>query len=76
MLFHFVPTYSSWLNLAEVFFNLLQAKILGRGVFPSRADLVQAVLAYIQRFNQEGRVFHWTKTPEMIISSLANVTGH
>ena len=76
VLFHFVPTYSSWLNLAEVFFNLLQAKVLHRGVFSSRADLVQAVLAYIQRFNQEGRVFHWTKTPEMIISSLANVTGH
>lgn len=76
VVFHFVPTYSSWLNLAEVFFNLLQAKVLRRGVFPSRADLVQAVLAYIQRFNQQGRVFHWTKTPEMIISSLTNVTGH
>ena len=74
MAFHFVPTYSSWLNLAEVFFNLLQAKALRRGVFPSKADLVQAVLAYIERFNQEGRIFHWTKTHEMIISSLTNVT--
>jgi hypothetical protein len=29
--FHFIPTYSSWLNLAEVLFNLLQAKVLRRG---------------------------------------------
>ena len=74
--FHFVPTYSSWLNLAEVFFNLLQAKVLRRGVFPSKADLVHAILAYVKRFNQEGRVFHWTKSPETIISSLNSVTGH
>ena len=36
VVFHFIPTYSSWLNLAEVFFNVLQAKVLRRGVFPSK----------------------------------------
>jgi len=32
--FHFVPTYSSWLNLIEIFFSLVQTKVLTRGVFP------------------------------------------
>lgn len=76
VIFHPLPTYSSWLNLAEIFFNLLQAKVIRRGTFPSKQDLVASILAYIERFNQAGRVFHWTKTPDMIISSLNNVTRH
>ena len=36
VVFHFIPTYSSWLNLAVVLFNMPQAKVLSRGVFPSR----------------------------------------
>lgn len=76
MVFHFIPTYSSWLNLAEVLFNLLQAKVIRRGVFPSKRALVSAIMNYIEKFNQEGRVFHWTKTADVIISSSNNLTGH
>jgi len=76
VVFHFIPTYSSWLNLAEVLFNLLQAKVLRRGVFPSKRALVAAIMDYIQKFNEEGRTFRWTKTAEAIISSAINQTGH
>lgn len=76
VLFHFTPTYSSWLNLAEVLFNLLQAKVLRRGVFPDKRTLIEAIMDYLKKFNEEGRVFHWTKTAQMIISSANNLTGH
>jgi transposase len=76
VVFHFIPTYSSWLNLAEVLFNLLQAKALRRGVFSSKQDLVTAIMSYIQKFNEEGRVFRWTKTADVIISSVNNLTRH
>jgi len=76
VVFHFIPTYSSWLNLAEVLFNLLQAKVLRRGVFPSRKALVAAIMAYIQKFNEEGRCFHWQKSAQAIISSVTNQTRH
>lgn len=76
MVFHFIPTYSSWLNLAEVLFNMLQAKVLRRGVFPSKRALVTAIMNYIERFNEEGHIFRWTKTAEAIISSANNLTGH
>ncbi len=76
VVFHFIPTYSSWLNLAEVLFNLLQAKVLRRGVFHSKKALVSAIMAYIEKFNREGRVFHWTKTADTIISSSNNLTRH
>lgn len=74
--FHFIPTYSSWMNLAEVLFNLLQAKVLRRGVFSSKRVLVSAIMDYIEKFNKEGRVFHWTKTADTIINSSNNLTGH
>ena len=76
VVFHFTPTYSSWLNLVEVLFNLLQAKVLRRGVFPSKQSLVAAIIAYLQKFNKEGRSFHWKKTAETIITSVNNLTGH
>ena len=74
--FHFIPTYSSWMNLAEVLFNLLQAKVLRRGVFSSKRVLVSAIMDYIEKFNKEGRVFQWTKTTDTIINSSNNLTGH
>lgn len=76
VVFHFIPTYSSWLNLIEVLFNLLQAKVLRRGVFPSKQALVAAIMGYLEKFNKEGRSFHWTKSAEAIITSVNNLTGH
>ena len=53
-MFQFIPTYSSWLNVIEVLFNLVQAKVLRRARFPSKRDLVAKPIEYIEQFNQEG----------------------
>lgn len=74
VVFHCLPTYSSWPNLIEVLFNLLQAKVLHRGVFSSKKAFVAAIMEYIQKFNEEERPFRWTKTAEAIISSVNNPT--
>lgn len=73
---HFIPTYSSWLNLVEVFFNLVQSKVVARGAFRSKTDLVTKLLAFVEKFNREGKRFHWTKTPDQILSSLERLSGH
>ncbi len=69
-------TYSSWLNLVEIFFNLLQAKVIGRGNFRSTKELVQRIMAYIEHFSVQGSVFQWTKPAAAILQSLNYVTGH
>lgn len=74
--FHFVPTYSSWLNLVELFFSLVQTKVVARGVFPSKSDLVAKLLAFVEKFNREGKRFQWTKTPDTILKSLEHLSGH
>jgi transposase len=74
--FHFVPTYSSWLNLVEIFFGLVQRKVVSRGIFPSKSDLVAKLLAFVDKFNREGKRFQWTKTPDEILLSLERLSGH
>lgn len=74
--FHLVPTYSSWLNMVEIFFRLVQTKVVARGVFPSKSDLVDKLLAFVDKFNREGKRFKWTKTSDAILLSLERLSGH
>ncbi len=74
--FHLVPTYSSWLNMVEIFFGLVQRKVVARGVFPSKSDLVDKLLAFVEKFNREGKQFKWTKTSDEILLSLERLSGH
>ncbi|MDD5264406.1 MAG: transposase, partial [Candidatus Bipolaricaulis sp.] len=76
IVFHFIPTYSSWLNLVEVLFSLVQTKVIRRGNFPSKEDLITKLLAYIRRFNDEKRPFHWTKAAADIVRSYTSRTRH
>jgi len=68
--FHFVPTYSSWLNLVERFFGLLTEHALKRGSHRSVPDLRTAILDYVAAHNEDGKPFKWTKTPDEIFASI------
>jgi len=67
---HFVPTYSSWLNLVERFFGLLTEHALKRGSHKSVPDLRRAILDYVAVHNEEGKPFKWTKTADEILDSV------
>lgn len=68
--FHFVPTYSSWLNLVERFFGLLTEHALKRGSHQSVLDLRDAILEYVAAHNKEGKPFKWIKTADEILASV------
>jgi len=57
---HFTPTHASWLNQIELWFSILSRKVLKRGIFSSRKDLVERVMKFIEKYNQEARPFKWT----------------
>lgn len=69
--FHFVPTYSSWLNLVERWFALLTERALRRGVHKSTASLEKAIREFIAAHNEEPKPFIWTKTADQILASVA-----
>jgi hypothetical protein len=50
---------TSWLNQVEAFFSILTRKVLRRGEFDSRDDLVARKLAFIEHRNQTAQPFNW-----------------
>ena len=60
--FHFTPTHASWLNQIELWFSILSRKVLKRGIFSSREDLVKTVMKFIEEYNKEAKPFKWTYT--------------
>jgi transposase len=60
--FHFTPTHASWLNQIEIWFSILGRKILKRGIFNSKDELVANILDYIEKYNRTARPFRWTYT--------------
>ncbi len=59
--FHYTPTHASWLNQVELWFGVLTRRILRYGNFHSPDELVQAVMAFLQQWNEtEAHPFRWT----------------
>lgn len=60
---HYTPTYSSWLNQIEIWFNILTKDVLKGGVWKSRKQLVNQLMEYVKTYNeQRAKPFKWTYT--------------
>src|SRR3954449_4427680 len=64
---HFTPTSGSWLNLVEVFFGIITRQAIRRGSFDSFKQLVSAIRAFIDAYNDRCQPFTWTKTADQIL---------
>ncbi len=64
---HFTPTSGSWLNLGEVFFGIITRQAIRRGSFDNVKELVDAISAFIDGWNERCHPFAWTKTAEEIL---------
>ena len=67
---HFIPTYSSWLNMIERWFAEITNKRIRRGSFNSLKELEVAITDYIAYWNKSGKKFCWTKTFDDITKSI------
>jgi transposase len=57
---HFTPTHASWLNQIELFFSILERRLLRRGEFGSVDELAGRVIAFIKDYNRRAAPFRWT----------------
>lgn len=57
---HNTPTHASWLNQVELFFSILQRRLLRYGEFDSVDDLADRVIAFINDYNRRAKPFRWT----------------
>lgn len=62
IIFHFLPTHASWLNQIEIWFSILQKKVIKKGNFESTEDLDNKILSFIKNeWNQKkAHPFQWT----------------
>lgn len=60
---HFTPTYASWLNQIEIWFNIFTRDVLRGGVWPSKKALIEQIMNYIKAYNLNSpKPFKWTYT--------------
>jgi transposase len=57
---HYTPPHASWVNQVELFFSILQRKVLANGDFTSRDDLIAKLLRFITDYDQKAKPFKWT----------------
>ena len=76
---HFTPTYSSWLNQVELWFNKIERDVIARGVFTSTSDLSRKLMRYIRETNKRPKPVKWSYSDvhqRIRVGSDFNVTGH
>ena len=56
------PVHASWLNQIEVYFSVVQRKLLTPSDFESLADLKRNVMAFQARYQRAAKPFKWTFT--------------
>ena len=67
---HFTPTGCSWLNLVEGFFSIITRQAIRRGSFTSVRELVNAIGAFIDHWNDHPAPFAWTKDADEILGKI------
>jgi hypothetical protein len=58
----FTPVHASWLNQVEIYFSIVQRKVLTPGDFAGLADLEAALFALQYRYEKSAAPFRWTFT--------------
>lgn len=62
----YTPVHASWLNMVEIFFSILARRVLRRGDFATRQDLIDKILAFIANYNQSAKPFRWTYDAKLL----------
>lgn len=74
---HFTPTYSSWLNQVEIWFNILTKDVIKGGIWHSKKQLADQLMEYIKTYNEtRAKPFNWTYTGEKNKSKRINKSLH
>lgn len=79
---HFTPTYSSWLNQVEIWFNIITQRAIRRGSFRKVSELIRRIERYTDHWNTNAKPFVWTATADSILAKVKRLcericeTGH
>jgi len=67
---HYTPTYSSWLNQVEIWFNIITQQAIRRGSFSSVKQLAEKIDRFVKNYNTNTKPFMWTATADSILNKI------
>jgi DDE superfamily endonuclease len=70
------PVHASWLNQVEIYFSIVQRKVLTPNDFASLEDVEQRLRLYEVLSNQQPRPFEWKFTRAKLVEFLKRLEGH
>jgi transposase len=70
------PVHASWLNQVEIFFSVIQKKVVSPNNFPSLEKLSETLLAFIERYNRTAKPFNWKYTADDLRDLLRRIGEH
>ncbi|MGH3199763.1 MAG: IS630 family transposase [Streptosporangiaceae bacterium] len=70
------PVHASWLNQVEIFFSVIQKKVVSPNDFPSLKKLSETLLAFVGRYNQTAEPFNWKYTAGDLKDLLRRISEH
>ena len=65
---HYTPPHASWVNQVELFFSILQRKVIKNGNFTSRDDLIAKMLTFITDYDKKAKPFKWTYAADPLVA--------
>lgn len=57
---HRTPNHASWLNQVELWFSIMERRLLRRGEFDSTDHLADRIIEFIKAYNRQAKPFRWT----------------
>ena len=70
------PVHASWLNQMEIFFSIIQKKVVSPNDFTSLERLSGTLLAFVHRYNQTAKPFNWKYTAADLKDLLCRISEH
>lgn len=70
------PVHASWLNQIEIFFSIVQRKVVNPNDFTSLDQVEDRLIAFERRYNETARPFKWEFTPADLEDLLARIERH
>lgn len=70
------PVHASWLNQVEIFFSIIQKKVISPNDFPSLDELSRTLLAFVDRYNRTASPFNWKFTADDLAATLRRISEH
>jgi len=70
------PVHASWLNQIEIYFSIVQRKVLTPNDFDDLAEVKQRLTAFQQLYNEIAEPFAWNFTREKLNARLARLSAH